>query len=311
MVAIIIPTFQKPVAVARASRVASYRRSKFREAKVGRRRWDWTVDDSLRAVRIVILALGLALPSLVLVPLGTLWLWERGWLIYWALAVVLTTALSYLIQKKIFGPSQPAADEAIAASDIETSSSGEAAAQMLVKRRASAVSADAVSSWDNAIKEAGATVTGVAIAFHPDVKEPLLKFTLPEALLLVEQTAARLRPVVQNTIPLGSRLTVGQIVGLYRWRTVADMAGQAWDIWRIIRVINPASAAAQEMRERLSRHLIQWGKDAFLRRLAQALVTQAGAAAIELYSGRMRVPVQAAADTGAAQASSADSGFNR
>ena len=41
---------------------------------------------SEQIVRGAIITLGLLLPTLTLLPLGSLWLWERGLLLYWALA---------------------------------------------------------------------------------------------------------------------------------------------------------------------------------------------------------------------------------
>ena len=35
--------------------------------------------------RIVLLVVALLLPTLSLLPLGTLWLWEHGYIVYWAI----------------------------------------------------------------------------------------------------------------------------------------------------------------------------------------------------------------------------------
>jgi hypothetical protein len=83
-------------------------------------------------------------------------------------------------------------------------------------------------------------------------------------------------------------LTVAQFARMYRWRRVYDFAGRAWSIWRVARVFNPAAAATYEMRERLSKSMLQWVKETITGRLARAYVHEVGAAAVDLYSGELR-----------------------
>ena len=132
------------------------------------------------------------------------------------------------------------------------------------------------------------TVETVAKVYHPDRKDPMLRFTVPEALTLIEQVSGRLRPIFQGIIPLGSRLTVAQFAQIYRWRGVYDVAGRAWSIWRIARMINPATAATYEMRERLSKSIMHWVKETITGRLSRAYIQEVGAAAVDLYSGELR-----------------------
>jgi hypothetical protein len=82
---------------------------------------------------------------------------------------------------------------------------------------------------------------------------------------------------------------VAQALALYRWRDTIGMAERAYDVWRVIRLANPATAAAQEAREHLSKAMMQWGRDAVARRLTEAYVSEIGRAAIDLYGGRLRV----------------------
>ena len=35
--------------------------------------------------RLVLLAVALLLPAASLIPLGTLWLWQHGYIVYWAI----------------------------------------------------------------------------------------------------------------------------------------------------------------------------------------------------------------------------------
>ncbi|MEE9546005.1 MAG: GTPase domain-containing protein, partial [Hyphomicrobium sp.] len=68
-------------------------------------------------------------------------------------------------------------------------------------------------------------------------------------------------------------------------------------LWRIIRLMNPMSAITQEMREKVTRQIYDWGRDELARRLASAYVREVGRAAIDLYGGRMRVSPETLATT--------------
>ncbi len=132
---------------------------------------------------------------------------------------------------------------------------------------------------------------------HPDEKDPLWKFTAPEALALVARVSGELGPFVRENIPLGDRLTVGQVMSIYRWRSVVGVAESAFDLWRIIRLMNPMSAITQEMREKLMGQIYDWGRDELARRLASAYVREVGRAAIDLYGGKLRVSPETLATT--------------
>ena len=133
------------------------------------------------------------------------------------------------------------------------------------------------------------TIEAVARQIHPQDRNPLWKFTIPEALALVERVSADLRPFVIDNIPLGDQLTVGQVLKIYGWRSAIGMAEKAYDIWRLIRLVNPVTAAAQEAREQITKHLYANVRDQLARQLAGAYVREVGRAAIDLYGGRLRV----------------------
>ena len=68
-------------------------------------------------------------------------------------------------------------------------------------------------------------------------------------------------------------------------------------MWRAIRFLNPATAIASEVRERLSKEMMAWGKDYLGQRLARVYVEEVGRAAIDLYGGRLRVSAERLAET--------------
>ena len=101
--------------------------------------------------------------------------------------------------------------------------------------------------------------------------------------------SGELRPFIRDHIPLGDQLTIGQIVKLYGWRSLIGYAEQAYDVWRMIRMLNPISAATHEIRERFSKKMYEMGREHLTRKLAERYVEEVGRAAIDLYGGRLKV----------------------
>jgi hypothetical protein len=251
------------------------------------------MSDALTPLRLFVVFLGLLLPTLALIPLGSLWLWQHGYLIYWALATLFCTVLAFVFERRTLGPAQkkPRDDDAGNAVEILDPLDGDpsrAEAKAAVDVFANDANTRTISTWNDLLNTGLETVEIVAKIYHPDRKDPMLRFTVPEALTLVEQVSGRLRPVFEGTIPLGNRLTVAQFAQVYRWRGIYDAAGSAWSIWRIVRTINPLTAATYEMREKLSNSLFHWVKGTISGRLVRAYIHEVGAAAIDLYSGELR-----------------------
>ncbi len=132
-------------------------------------------------------------------------------------------------------------------------------------------------------------VTLVAQSLHPDQRDPVLHFTVPEGLVLIEQVARRLRPLIEQSVPLGDQVTIGQLMRLYQWRSVIAVASKGYDLWRLIRVMNPVTAATQEVREQVTKKIYDWGREAAARKLLHRYIEEVARAAIDLYAGRLKV----------------------
>src|SRR5262249_60568942 len=100
--------------------------------------------------------------------------------------------------------------------------------------------------------------------------------------------SANLRNFLAESFPLSDRITVAQLMWLYRWRGALDMAEKGYDLWRVVRLLNPMAAATQELRERFTRQLYDMGRAHLARRLARAFGREVGRAAIDLYGGNLR-----------------------
>jgi hypothetical protein len=248
-----------------------------------------------RTASLILIAFGLFIPALSLIPLGSIWLWQNGYLLYWtgfALAAVMAV---YFAQRRFLpAPARTAETETFAPPETATSntlgwSPAEEQAWHDVQALAARADPENISSTDGLLKLGQEAIETVARRLHPDRTDPLWQFTTPEALAIVERVSRRLRAFVLDNVPFGDRLTVAQALALYRWRDTIGMAERAYDVWRVIRLANPATAAAQEAREHLSKAMMQWGRDAVARRLTEAYVSEIGRAAIDLYGGRLRV----------------------
>ncbi|MGQ0456342.1 MAG: GTP-binding protein HSR1 [Hyphomicrobium sp.] len=259
------------------------------------------MSDALTPLRVAFVSLGLLLPTLILIPLGSLWLWQNGYLLHWAFAALVTTGAAYVFQRWTLTAAGNGAAIPPPAIAADASDANDAEMQDL-RRRAEAVVesiADqtgslAIASWNDLLNCGLETVEAVSMIYHPDRKDPMLRFTVPEALNLVEKVSHRLRPIFEGAIPLGSRLTVAQFAQLYRWRSVYDAAGRAWSVWRVLRLANPATAATNELRERLGNSLFGWAKESIAGRMGRTYIREVGQAAIDLYSGQLASRPQSA-----------------
>lgn len=92
-----------------------------------------------------------------------------------------------------------------------------------------------------------------------------------------------------SSFPLGDRVTIAQLMFLFRWRGTLSLIEKGYGLWRVVRLLNPVTAATQEVRERLTRQMYEMGREQLLRRLLRLYVTEIGRAAVDLYGGRSRV----------------------
>ncbi len=243
-------------------------------------------------LRLLIVALCLLLPSISLIPLGGIWLWQKGYVLYWVIGACVFVIAAFLFQVYLFRrlqirvarqPDQP--KDAVAGSWTPQ----EQEAWGAVLEVADTADISHLTSWQAFLGLGKQAVEAVAKTLHPEVEEPLWQFTVPEALTLIEQVSLRLKPAIAENVPFGDQLTVGQVIRIYQWRSLIDIAQKGYDIWRVVRMLNPATAATQELRERLSNQLYRWGRDELARRLVRSYVKEVGRAAIDLYGGRLRV----------------------
>lgn len=259
-------------------------------------------QGSASLLRIIAISSGLLLPSLTLIPLGSLWLWENGYLLHWAVVAAGLVAGAFAWQRWLLRrPTRPKRSAAQGTStpsgDLEAPdphwSPAELEAWKDVLAIARKVDPDRLVVREEAMAVATRTIRAVAARLHPQVAEPVWQFTVPEALAIIEQVSQRLSSFFIEHVPLSDRLTVARVLSLYRWKGTFELAEKAYDVWRLIRVLNPVAAATNEMREALTRQMLQWGRDHVANALASAYIREVGRAAIDLYGGRLAVGTEA------------------
>lgn len=247
-------------------------------------------------LRAAMIASALLLPAVSLIPLGSLWLWEKGYLLYWVGAALVLSVSSLLIQLWMVRAPISASPDVAPSQSSETHDQAwtprEAEAWTAVEALAAEAEPSKLTSRDAVVDLGLETIETVARRFYPHDDDPLWRFTVPEALTLMERVSKQLRPFVVDNIPLGDQLTIAQVIKIYRWRSVVDVAEKAYDVWRIIRLLNPVAAVTNEARERLTKKLYTGVRDELAKRLMQGYVREVGRAAIELYSGRLRVSTE-------------------
>ncbi|MBX9752606.1 MAG: GTPase domain-containing protein [Roseococcus sp.] len=243
----------------------------------------------------VTLATLLALPWLSLFGLGLLWLWQNARVLEWALAAaalgILGVPLRILVRRR--------AERRVA--EIRTADTfpeegwnteeNEAWAKIL----AFSNQAEPLQFDDRARAEAltWEVVELVARHFHPTQPDPMARVTLPEALLLSEQVAGRLRRWVVQW-PGASRIRISDALWLQR---MADRYGAGArtlynigeTIYRLGRMINPLQAAAQEAARYAAGTTGSFLSENMRRKATAQLIRETGRAAIDLYSGRLRL----------------------
>ena len=249
------------------------------------------LNPAQRKTRIILLAAALLLPTLSLIPLGGFYLYEHGWLLYWAIAALAVATVGFLAERRWMTSGSrrlaqmKAADESRRREGHLTLSDR---AWGDVRAIAAKVDPESLTSSDAVLALGQRTIDAVARRMHPEKSDAMWQFTLPEALVIAERVSSRLGRFVETQIPLGDRLTVAQLMAVYRWRGMVGVAERAYDVWRVIRLANPATAVTHEAREQLSRAVVNWSKERVGRRIAEAYVEEVGRAAIDLYGGILR-----------------------
>ncbi|WP_421993756.1 GTPase family protein [Roseococcus sp.] len=244
----------------------------------------------------LVLAVLLALPWLSLFGLGLVWLWENHRVLEWAIGAAALGLIGWPIRVLLRRRARTRAAALAAGEDRPESGwdTEEAEAWAKVLRFAEEAKPLDFDALDRAEALSRQTIALVAAHFHPGETDPMARVTLPEALLVTEQVAHRLRRWVIE-LPGSKRIRISDALWLQRlvdrYGAAAQMAYDVGEtIYRVARAAaNPIQAVAQEG-QRLAFGATGGFLGNNLRRAATAkLIHETGRAAIDLYSGRLRL----------------------
>jgi len=242
-------------------------------------------------------ASAMVLPWLVMLPLGVLWLFERGWILWWA-AGTAVLGLSALRQRLVItrdARKEAAAIAATASPATREWGPREREAWRIVEATSEATPPFLFLDVEPIRVAVMQLVDSVAAHYQPGVRDARLQLTLPEVLLLTERFSRDVRTAALEHVPGSRRLLIGDALRFRnwaeRWGPTASQTVDALDsARRIVRgVVNPVGAAIQESTRAL---LGKAGTVLALRAraaLTELILRECGRAAIDLYSGRLRL----------------------
>lgn len=251
-------------------------------------------------MRLIALALT-GLPVLLLPILGTLWLWDSGWLWWWLLAVAVASLIG-------FGFNRLAVRREQRPLPAHTTPAGEhwsVEAERCFERIEAMAENATVEEWPlndgGRLLELTRRILNLTAGhFHPRSDKPLLEMTLPHTLAIIERAARELRLEIVEQIPFSHQLSLSGLARARSW--------QAWfkrhEGWfRAGRAaLNPQSAIVAELRRAVGNQALQHGSERIQLWILREFIRKLGYHAIELYGGYARLddetPLEAAIDPG-------------
>jgi uncharacterized protein len=237
--------------------------------------------------------IALALPFVASMLAGFAWMIEHGWLIEFIVASISLGGLVALIRLTRLwmrgreAGRAPRPDQLHARVDPSWNAPEVAAfeaAQLFIAEKTSGPL-----PWDELQPIAQEVVRRVAEASGKGDRG-VLDFTVPEALLLIDRVAVRLRSDIRDKVPFSDSISVGTLLWLWRRRDVAmKVTKHGWNAWRVIRAVKSLPTAVLREIEGVSAE----GHSSFVTSegtaiLQALLLEEVAAAAVELYSGRLR-----------------------
>ena len=173
--------------------------------------------SALRYMRGLMIALALLLPTLSLAVFGTVWLWQNGLLLVWSIVASLTAVAIYAGERWLVARSAKRITDGVAAEAdgpaapplpdgspdaevLDSYTALERRAWAAVEEISEKVDPDTLASRDAIIELGISTVEAVAQRMYPDEKDPLWRFTVPEALTLIGRVSDRLNGFVIDNV---------------------------------------------------------------------------------------------------------------
>ena len=238
--------------------------------------------DRLRVLAL----LAWMLPTVALLPLGMLWLWQNSAISFWLIAMVVCSAAGYGLQQGLLRRDRKLLASAATTADPLWPPKADAA-WTAVEQLAEQAQPEQWPLHDGSrLWTLGRdTLEIVARHYHPQVEQPLLELTVPHTLLIIERASRDLRQTITAQIPFSHNLTVGNLIRAWRWKKSAERLLNVYRAGRL--VINPADALLSEVWGHLRGRAFGTAGVEAQRWLLREYVRKVGYYAIALYSGQL------------------------
>lgn len=241
----------------------------------------------------LLMALALGLPFILLMPLGLLWLFEHGGILWFVGVILLPGALLFLLRGVLSKRWHKRTETRMDAADLSVKPDPEwlpIEKEVFVEVSLHIeATTSSVQLWENLPEQALEVVNRVAAGLGGRNKSAL-NFTLPEALLLLESTASRYREHLRSKLPFSDQLSLATLYWLWRQRHRANMLWKvAHGSGRVARLaLYPAAGVLRELEQIVAGGNSKYVTGNMMGVMQAVLLEEVAYAAIELYSGRLR-----------------------
>jgi uncharacterized protein len=231
-----------------------------------------------------------ALPFVLLMGAGCVWLWERRMATWFAVSTAAILGIGWCVSRYL--RSKLKSD--LRGSMPSLGAQGEDCARQSIERiaqyaEAKSATLDTFDKWKPIAIE---LFDSVAICFHEKSEKPSLEMTLPDAMLIAERVLHDLRLAAKDNIPGSHLLTIRQYEKLFRfWQTTQAVTADdsPWRLgYRLLRmVVNPTAGVFKEVQDKLLGRISGQALTDAHRWAVGYSVRRAGEYAIQLYSGQL------------------------
>ncbi len=226
----------------------------------------------------------MVIPYAVLLALGGLWLWEKGYAVWFAAGTAALVLVVWTVQRFQRRATTSAPVVGVPDSYANWPPAGQAAWAQL-ETRAKEINAadfplDDPAAWWQLFRD---TVDTTARAFHTRSSQPMLEVPVPHILRIAELVAGDLRRAIVTQVPGAHVLTVND---LRRLHAAAQWLPALARLYRVGSFLaNPVAGLAREAGNVLQGRVLQASTVELKQWLIGFLIRQTGMYAIELYSG--------------------------
>ncbi len=233
-------------------------------------------------IRAAIALVLLAVPYVLLLTGGSIWLFQNQLLLAWAAISLAFTAVGWYLLRGLWRKAEPPQVQPDLSWPPQGMEVWGQVEQLAVEIEGEELQLDRPEKLVALVRRVADVV---ARHYHPDARDPWLETPFPHVLRIVELVARDLRQATLGYVPGSHILTIGD---LRRLQKLAGMARRSYFWYRIASfVINTPAAFLREARDAVFGQLQDMSTETVRRWAVGYFVRRTGYYAIRLYSGQM------------------------